>query len=363
MRVLITTDTVGGVWRFTQELASGLLETGDSVALVSFGQAPSPSQSAECAELALQWGSAFCYADSDTALEWMQHNEDCFEAGAQIIARVAQKFQPDILHSNQFCYGAVELGIPKIVTAHSDVLSWARACRADSLQSSPWLDRYCAIVQQGLDKADLVTAPTQWMLRALQQGFRVLCEAKAIPNGREIAKAVAGNEQRIQAVTAGRLWDEAKDVALVTTVSSPMPIVIAGASECDGSTAPELKNITVLGPRSERELLRLFRESAVYVCTSRYEPFGLAPLEAALCGYAVVARRIESLEEVWGDAACYFCDADDLTEMLVWLYEDRESLRKAQQRAAERASRYTRSAMVASYHALYSGVTERASVT
>ena len=33
MRLLMTSDTVGGVWRFTQELTSGLLEAGDAVAL------------------------------------------------------------------------------------------------------------------------------------------------------------------------------------------------------------------------------------------------------------------------------------------------------------------------------------------
>ncbi|UWZ86946.1 glycosyltransferase family 4 protein [Occallatibacter riparius] len=363
MRALITTDTVGGVWRFTHELAAGLLEAGDSVALVSFGQAASPGQSAECAELASRWGLAFRYVDSDVPLEWMQHNDRCFEAGDQLIGAVAQEFDPDVLHSNQFCYGALEIGVPKIVTAHSDVLSWARACRGETLQRSPWLERYCALVQQGLDKADAVTTPTQWMLRALKQGFRVSCESRAIPNGRKIANAVPGNGRRMQAVTAGRLWDEAKGVTFLEKVTSPMQLVIAGATDCDGSTAPELKNATLVGPQSERELLRLFRESAVYVCTSRYEPFGLAPLEAALCGCAVVARRIESLEEVWGDAASYFRNAEDLSDMLAWLWEDCGRLRMAQQRAAERASRYTRAAMVASYRALYSSVAETASVT
>ena len=56
----------------------------------------------------------------------------------------------------------------------------------------------------------------------------------------------------------------------------------------------------MLGPLAEEDLLALFQESAIYLCTSRYEPFGLAPLEAALCGCAVVANDIESLREVWG---------------------------------------------------------------
>jgi len=37
-----------------------------------------------------------------------------------------------------------------------------------------------------------------------------------------------------------------------------------------------------------------------------YEPFGLAPLEAALSRCAIVANDIPSLREVWGSAAMYF---------------------------------------------------------
>jgi hypothetical protein len=51
MRLLISTDTVGGVWSFGLELATGLLEAGDSVALVGFGSPASSTQRAECESL------------------------------------------------------------------------------------------------------------------------------------------------------------------------------------------------------------------------------------------------------------------------------------------------------------------------
>ena len=41
MHVLITADTVGGVWTYTRELACGLLHRGHRVTLVSFGRIPS----------------------------------------------------------------------------------------------------------------------------------------------------------------------------------------------------------------------------------------------------------------------------------------------------------------------------------
>ena len=43
---------------------------------------------------------------------------------------------------------------------------------------------------------------------------------------------------------------------------------------------------------SEAELMALLARSSIYIATSIYEPFGIAPLEAALCGCAVIANGI-----------------------------------------------------------------------
>jgi hypothetical protein len=37
MHILVTADTLGGVWTYTQELVTGLLRRGEQVTLVSFG--------------------------------------------------------------------------------------------------------------------------------------------------------------------------------------------------------------------------------------------------------------------------------------------------------------------------------------
>ena len=44
MRVLITADTVGGIWTYARELVTGLLRHGVEVTLVSFGHIPEPCQ-------------------------------------------------------------------------------------------------------------------------------------------------------------------------------------------------------------------------------------------------------------------------------------------------------------------------------
>ncbi len=52
------------------------------------------------------------------------------------------------------------------------------------------------------------------------------------------------------------------------------------------------------------ETLRAFYESAAaFVFPSRYEGFGLPPLEAMACGTPVIASNVSSMPEVLGDAA------------------------------------------------------------
>jgi glycogen synthase len=355
VRLLITTDTVGGVWRFSQELVKGLLEAGDAVALVSFGPPMSSWQRSECLWIAARWGERFTYRSANVPLEWMQKNENCMHDGEVVLKQVAKEFRAELLHSNQFCYGATDIGIPVAVTAHSDVLSWARACRDGLLEDSKWLTRYCELVQSGLNCASTVIAPTQWMLRALQDSFQVPCKCSVIANGRKIHSARV-RQRRLQAATAGRLWDEAKDIAMLADVHSPFSKVVAGETQGNSSALAALGDVEFRGTLREDEMLRLFSESSVYVCTSRYEPFGLAPLEAALTGCAVLARDIGSLREVWGDAAIYFDNACQLSTTMTELANRPARLHLAQERACQRAQLYTRERMTSSYRALYDHV-------
>ena len=46
MHVLMTADTLGGVWNYARELATGLSQRGTRVTLVSFGEIPSAEHTA-----------------------------------------------------------------------------------------------------------------------------------------------------------------------------------------------------------------------------------------------------------------------------------------------------------------------------
>lgn len=361
MRVLLTTDTIGGVWTFTAELARELMMLGHAVALVSLGSVPSEEQLVWSRTMARRFGDSFRFAAAAVPLEWMSSNAEACSAATPLLLRLVDGFAPDVVHANQFCFGAIPISIPKLVTAHSDVLSWAEACRPAGLQPSPWLSHYCSLVQDGLDGADAVVAPTQWMLSALNRNFALPPEQETILNGRTLPRRLQKATRKQRAVSIGRLWDEGKNLALLTALDSPFPITVAGEWRHEGTQAePAPPGITTLGQLCEDELLRLFATSSVYLVPSIYEPFGLAPLEAAQCGCAVLANDIDSLREVWGPAALYFHDAGSLEALLYTLNESPRLLVEARRRSQRRARQLSAARMTEQYLALYARMLSRA---
>jgi len=66
------------------------------------------------------------------------------------------------------------------------------------------------------------------------------------------------------------------------------------------------QHIRPLGRVSDGELRALYESALCLVFPSRYEGFGLPPVEAMWCGCPVVASRIGAVAEVCGDAALWF---------------------------------------------------------
>jgi glycogen synthase len=357
MRLLMTTDTVGGVWTFTSELTRQLLHRGHAVHLVSFGRKPSPEQNEFYQGFVKDYPNSFGYTASDIPLEWMQNNENAHREGWALLDCVVRSAaRPELIISNQFCFGRLNTPIPRVVIAHSDVLSWARACNPNALEPTPWLNTYTSMVQAGLLDASAVITPTAWMGGALTTNFFMPRNYVVIPNGVSVAPESATlSPRKLQAITAGRLWDEAKGLDTLRDLASPIPLLVAGDNTFDSINTAETwpQTLTNLGRLSRPDLHQHFRESAIYLCTSRYEPFGLAPLEAALCGCAIIARDLPSLREVWGNSALYFNDSATLTRTLAALAQDPNLLAEAQARASQRASQFTPERMADSYLHLF----------
>ena len=358
MRLLITTDTVGGVWTFTEELTASLLQGGHVVSLVSFGRESSAAQQTWADLQKTTYADSFNYTSSEAPLEWMQDNETAFEQGEAVLHTAAARFRPDLLLSNQFCFGATALPLPRVVAAHSDVLSWARAAKPSALESTPWLNRYTVLVQRGLLQADAVTAPTQSVIKGLKSSFFLPNNGIVIHNGRTTPQPPhVTPERHLQAVIAGRLWDEAKGLGILAETPLPLPVFVAGETAHEGHTvAPNIPGVGFLGQLAPADLQTLYRGSAVYLCPSLYEPFGLAPLEAALNGCALVCRDLPSLREVWADNALYFRTAPEMAAQLTRLATNPGFLADAQQRAQVQARQYTPDRMTEAYLSVFTSV-------
>jgi glycogen synthase len=154
MHILMTADTVGGVWTYTRELVTGLLRRGHRVTLVSFG-GPAPEQT--------NWiepSSEFIYHSTPYRLEWMQESADDIDRSIAWLQQLIEEVEPDLLHFNQFAYGALETDRPKVVVAHSDVVSWWVNTRDEQSPDNSWLRSYRRLVNKGLSSADIVITPS-----------------------------------------------------------------------------------------------------------------------------------------------------------------------------------------------------------
>src|SRR5690606_3875973 len=108
-------------------------------------------------------------------------------------------------------------------------------------------------------------------------------------------------------LTAGRLWDRAKNVAALDAVapSLPWPVLVAGDDSGPDGQAEIGRNLRPLGLLAPAELAQWMGRAAVFALPARYEPFGLAVLEAALSGCALVLGDIPTFRELWDDTALF----------------------------------------------------------
>ena len=239
------------------------------------------------------------------------------------------------------------------------MLSWAKLCQPDLLNGSDWLSRYRTLVAAGLHGASTVVAPSHWMLDVLSENFHLPAKC-VISNGRTLPRNKGITPDKFNAITAGRMSDRGKNLQCLRSVRTSIPIVLAGDGEVDARLFPSLQSLTIKGHLAEDDLLAEFRQASVYLYLSTYEPFGLSPLEAALCGCAIVANDTPSAHEVWGDAALYFSASEDLEEHLTLLETDHSLLEARRSVAFERALHFSASRMVHSYLELYHQLTGKA---
>lgn len=348
-RLLMTSDAVGGVWTYALTLSRALCQRGYRVLLATMGPPPSPEQARAARAI-----PRLELRVSQYRLEWMDDPwPDVAEAGQWLLA-LEREFNPDVVHLNGYSHANLRFRAPALVVAHSCVLSWWRAVLDEPAPLR--YEEYRRRVAAGLASARRVVAPTRAMLEELGRHYGVPLHGLVIPNGSaEVARA-HGPKQRF-VFAAGRVWDHAKNLELLADLAPRLswPVKIAGDAQAPDGSTRHLRNVETLGLLSASEMSLRFARAAVFAHPARYEPFGLAPLEAARAGAALLLSDIPSLREVWGDAACYAAPNDRAAWLaqLEMLSSDEVFRSELGERAHARARRYSASLMADRYESLY----------
>lgn len=349
MKLLMTADTVGGVWSYALELARALGPFELDIVLATMGTPLAADQWAEVAHI-----PHVQVRESAYKLEWMQDPWDDVKAAGRWLLELADETQPDVIHLNGYAHGALPWNAPVLMVGHSCVLSWYRAVRRKPA-GAEW-DRYRAEVRRGLQAADLVVAPTRAMLDSLDADYGPLPWQRVILNGRDPSDFVPERKEPFL-FAAGRLWDEAKNIGLLARVAPQLtwPVHVAGEAQHPEGGRATLPHVELMGRLSCEAMVAQFSRAAVYVLPARYEPFGLTPLEAALCGCALVLGDIPTLREIWGEAATFVPPDDEraLVETINTLVADPAEVRRRADKAISRALRLHSARMAAEYVAAY----------
>ncbi len=348
-RVLMTTDTVGGVWHYAVELVRALDRRGVAVALATMGAPLTTRQREQLAGL-----QSLTVHESDCKLEWMQQAWDDVDRAGEWLLTLERQYAPELVHLNQFAFGALPFSAPTLVVAHSCVLSWWQAVHGEAAPAA-W-DEYRRRVARGLAGARLVAAPTRTMLESLAADYGFSGDGVVLANGRS-AEVFRPAAKQPYVFAAGRFWDMAKNLAALQAVAPllPWPVRVAGSTaHPEGGCVPPLK-VEFLGELGAPALARELASASIYCLPARYEPFGLSVLEAALSGCALVLGDIASLRETWGPAALYVAPGDHpgLRAALGRLINDPAERGKLGAAARERGLCFTSGRMADDYLSAY----------
>ncbi|GGB27117.1 glycosyl transferase [Sphingomonas metalli] len=352
-RLLMTADSVGGVWQYAIDLADALARDHD-VVIAHLGPAPDTAQRA-----ALAARTSIRLVETGQRLDWLASDSAAVRAAARGVAELAQAIDADIVQLNSPALaGAYRFDRPVVAVDHGCVATWWDAVRPG--EAPPAAMRWhVELVGQGLRAADCVVTPTAAYGEAVRRCYALPFAPLAVHNGRTRLTRPEGVPTR-RAFTAGRLWDAAKSTPLLDAVAArlPIPFVAAGPATAPYGEAVTLDHLCHLGTLGEHGLARQLAQRPVFVSAARFEPFGLAVLEAASAGCPLVLSDIPAFRELWDGAAHFVAGEapDDWARAIMALADDPHEAAWLGQAAAARAARRTPAAMAEGMRAAFARV-------
>lgn len=346
----MTCDAVGGVWQYANDLARGLASEGAEVVLAVLGPGALP----------IEVVAGVTVVDTRLPLDWLASGPDQVLAAGRALAALATRHRADLVHLNSPTLAAADpFPAPVVTVAHGCVGTWFAALSEAPSDDLAWHEE---LVRKGLHAADAIAAPSASYAALLQRHYGLQALPKVIFNGRSPA-AGDSHDGGDHVLTAGRLWDRAKNTSLLDEVAALLPVPLRAAGPTTGprgdAIAPE--HLQLLGTLSEGALFAEYAQALIFVSAARFEPFGLAVLEAAQAGCPLVLSGIDTFRELWTGAALLVPDNDPAAyAAAIERIRIDPALRAHLSDAARlRASRYSVEAMTAGTLELYGTVLAR----
>ena len=293
-------------------------------------------------------------------------------------ARGLRRHAIDVYHEPN--YVPIGYDVPVVVSVHD--LSWLRYPQTHPRDRVRWLERgmprvverAAAIIvdsefvrQEVLASLGVAPGRVHAIHLGVSQEFRPRSEAEA----RAVLQALdlAHGEYVLSVGTIEPRKNVGHVLAayarLPEALRARYPLVIAGARgwraadlERDLNALAEDGRIRFLGDVPDADLPALYSGAAVFVFASKYEGFGLPPLEAMASGVPVLVSDRASLPEVVGDAARLIDpeQPEDTARGLEELLEDSDARSLLARRGIERAARFTWDACARATLAVYRSI-------
>jgi glycosyltransferase involved in cell wall biosynthesis len=354
-RVLMTADTVGGVWTYAIDLARALAAEGSDVALATMGNPPSAQQRTDAQTVA-----SLGVFESSFKLPWMEEPWEDVRYAREWLLELSSHLQPDIVHLNEPVYASSGFNVPTVAVGHSCVLSWWQSVW--NSPAPPEWKRYRREMSRGFGSADAVIAPSRSMLLEIQRYYGVE-HGFVISNGRDGTHLAPAPKEEI-VFAAGRVWDAAKNLMALDNVAQNIdwPVFVAGEQQQPhGQVSVQASHMRMLGCLEPRDVAGWLARASIYAFPAKYEPFGLSVLEAALSGCALVLSDVPALREQWNGKAVFVGVDDPATLHLAVeaLIQDPDLRQTLAMRARRHALTLTPRRMALAYMRVYSQLLSR----
>jgi glycosyltransferase involved in cell wall biosynthesis len=351
IRLLMTTDAVGGVWQYATDLARGLAPLGVETLLAILGPAPDPAQRQAAAKIP---GLTLC--ETGLPLDWLSE-AGATRAAAAELAALARRERVDLVHLNSPALAAEQaFPVPVLGVAHGCLATWWQAARPEQPLDPAfrWHEEMMARAFRGCGRA---LAPSASYAEILRRHYRLPAAPHVVHNGRSLASIAGSAPQQDCAFTAGRLWDEVKNTRTLDAAAAllPFPLHAAGAVTAPYGERVPTEHLHLLGQLDGASISRWLARRPVFVSAATFEPFGLAVLEAAAAGCPLVLSDIATFRELWDGVAVFVPphDARGFAAAIQDCVEDLPLRAALGEAARSRAQRYSAERMASRTAAHY----------